>query len=281
METVRTVVVGIADKQPSVLAFAAREARFAQASLHVVHAAGHSTQDGDFLAGVAVTESMLKAGQVILDDAKKFLEEEIGVDQPVEIELSSADPVESLAGAASDAAMLVLGADDVPWYDRMLRTRISGHLALSAPCPVVIVPEVQYAPAVEGEVVVTLDGDTSAEGPLRFAFEQASARDSVLHVLHAVPPATMAGDVADLRANLAEVLADWRAQYPEVEVLEVVIVGDPKEVVVRATNAAELVVVGRPHGRSMPLALSRPLAWHVVSRGNCPVAVVPSSYRGA
>jgi nucleotide-binding universal stress UspA family protein len=151
---------------------------------------------------------------------------------------------------------------------------------MHAPCPVVIVPEVAYPKSMEGEVVVTIDGDSSADGPLRFAFEQASARDGVLHVLHAVPPATMLSDIADLRANMSEVLAGWRDKFPDVAVMDAFAVGDPRDVVARATNGAELVVVGRPHGRVMPFAISRPLATAVVRRASCPVAVVPADYQG-
>ncbi|MEO6604394.1 MAG: universal stress protein [Aeromicrobium sp.] len=274
-----TVAVGIVDKQPSVLRFAAREARFANAELKIIHAAWINPQTAEFWPNADVPDSVKVAGQHVLDDAQTFLERELG-NPPAEFIMTDETPILSLERAAASAYMLVLGTDDVPWYERLLRTRTAGFLALRAPCPVVIVPEVDYPRSMEGEVVVTLDGDTPAAGPLRFAFEQASARDSILHVLHAVPPATTVWDAADLRANTSEVLAGWREYFPDVAVLEGVAVGEPRDVIERATKGAELVVVGRPPSRTLPLAVTRPLAWSLVKSANCPVAVVPANYPG-
>ncbi len=272
------VVVGIVDKQPSVLRFAAREAKFAGAMLHVVHATDFSPALADFGSGVEAVEAMQATGQSVLDDAWKFVQTELG-NPPAEFILTSAGAIESLEHACVGAQMLVLGADDVPWYARLLQSRVAGYLALHAPCPVIVVPEIAYPSSVEGDVVVTLDGVTSANGPLRFAFEQASARDTVLHVLHTVPPATTASDVADLRANMSKVLAEWREVFPDVALMDGVAVGHPKDIVARATEGAELVVVGRPHG-TMPFAISRPLATSVLRQARCAVAVVPGDYRG-
>lgn len=273
------VVVGIVDKQPSVLRFAAREARLAGAHLQIVNATGPAVETAALYPELGILKSLRDVGQHVLDDVRKFLNDELDISD-AEFILSDGIPTEVLKKAAVGARMLVLGADDVPWYDRLIRTRVSGHVAMHARCPVVIVPEVAYPKSMEGDVVVTIDGDTSADGPLRFAFEQADARNGVLHVLHAVPPGTLPSDVADLRANMSEVLAGWREAFPDVAVMDAFAVGDAKEVVARATNGAELVVVGRPHGRAMPFAISRPLALDVLRTANCPVAVVPADYRG-
>lgn len=273
------VVVGIVDKQQSVLRFAARQARLVGARLQIVNAAGPAVETAAYYPELGILKSLRDAGQHVLDDARNFLNDELDISD-AEFTLSDGIPTEVLKRTADGARMLVLGADDVPWYDRLIRTKVSGHAAMHARCPVVIVPEVAYPKSMEGDVVVTIDGDTSADGPLRFAFQQADARDGVLHVLHAVPPGTLPSDVADLRANMSEVLAGWREAFPDVAVMDAFAVGDPKEVVARATNGAELVVVGRPHGRAMPFAISRPLALDVLRTANCPVAVVPADYRG-
>lgn len=273
------VVVGVVDKQPSVLRFAAREARLAGARLQVVNAVGPAVEVAAVYPELGILKSLRDGGQHVLDDARKLVTDELDVAE-AEFILADGIPTEVLMQAAAGARMLVVGADDVPWYNRLIRTRVAGHLAMHARCPVVVVPEVEYPHFMEGDVVVTVDGATSADGPLRFAFEQADARCGVLHVLHAVPPATLPSDVADLRANMSEVLAGWREAFPDVAVMDAFAVGDPKDVVARATRGAELVVVGRPHGREMPFALLRPLATDVLRKANCPVAVVPADYRG-
>ena len=280
MNTVKpVVVVGIVDKQPSVLRFAAREARLAGARLQVVNAAGPAVEIAAVYPELGILKSLRDVGQHVLDDAREFVTDELDISD-AEFILTDGIPTEVLMQAAAGARMMVLGADDVPWYDRLIRTKVAGHLAMHARCPVVVVPEVEYPHFMGGDVVVTIDGTSAADGPLRFAFEQADARYGVLHVLLAVPPATLPSDVADLRANMSEVLAGWREVFPDVVVMDAFAVGDPKDVVANATRGAELVVVGRPHGRAMPFALLRPLATDVLRRANCPVAVVPADYRG-
>jgi nucleotide-binding universal stress UspA family protein len=273
------VVVGIVDKQPSVLGFAVGEARAAHSSLWVVHSTGRPPQPGDYYGGFDLFDELSRTGQAVLDDARRFVEEE-APELEVEYVLTSEGPRHALEHAVPSARLLVVGSDDVPWFDRLMRTDVAGHLALHAACPVVVVPEQAYPWARDGDVVVTLDGDTSAEGPLQLAFEEADARDAVLHVLHATPPGTIVSDAEEIRANLAEVVAGWRDTFPDVIVLTAITTGDPKKAVAHATESAALVVVGRPHGRVIPFAVSRPLATDVLRRAHCPVAVVPPTYRG-
>lgn len=273
------VVVGIVGKQPSVLGFAVGQARAARSSLWVVHSTGTPAQAGDFYGGLEVLEDLRRTGQAVLDDARRLMEEE-APDLEVEYVLTSEAPSHALLHAVPSASLLVLGSDDVPWYDRLMRTRVAGHLALHAPCPVGVVPEQAYPWSRDGDVVVALDGDTSADGPLQLAFEEAHARDAALHILHATPPGTITSDADEIRANLAEVVAGWRSTFPDVIVLTAIAIGDPKKAVAHATESAALVVVGRPHGHVVPFAVSRPLASDVLRRAHCPVAVVPPTYRG-
>jgi len=129
--------------------------------------------------------------------------------------------------------------------------------------------------------VIALDGDTPASGPLRFAFEQAGPRGNVLHVLHAIPEGTAPPDVEGVRANLGEILAGWSDTFPEVHVQLSFPIDEAEEALARATEYAELVVVGRPHRHGLPIALARPLAAEVLRHAHCPVAVIPADYQGA
>jgi nucleotide-binding universal stress UspA family protein len=83
-----------------------------------------------------------------------------------------------------------------------------------------------------------------------------------------------------IRANLAAVLAGWSTAFPGVRVMLNFPMDAPEEACVRATEHAELIVVGRPHGRTLPFSLARPLASRVIRRAHCPVAVVPSDFWG-
>lgn len=275
----RPVVVGVVDKQPSALSFAIAQARATRSPLRVIHSAGFPSQMAEMYAGAALIEDLRADGQQVLDNARRFVEE-----RAPELEagfvLTSVPPLQALEDVAEDARVIVLGTDDIPWYERLLRTQVSGHLALHAPCPVVVVPELAYPGRFDGDIVLTLDGDTLADGPIRFAFEEASVHDRTLHVLHAAPPGTLSSDSEEIRANIAEVLAGWHERYPDVVVLPAFAAGDARAMIMRATERAGLVVVGRPHGHSMPFAVARPLAAQVLRGAHCPVAVVPASYPG-
>jgi nucleotide-binding universal stress UspA family protein len=276
----RTVVVGIADKQPTALRFAMHEAIRLDARLQVVHAACLPAQGAEFYLGVDAFADVRAAGQQVLDDARDFISQEVSV-PPVDYVLSTAPAVPTLDRVSSGAELLVIGADDLSWFDRMVGAGVARHLVNHAACPVVVVPEIAYPTASHGGVVVTLDGDTSAAGPLRYAFEQADARGRELHVLHATPPATLTEDVQAIRANIGEVLAGWSERYPEVRVLPAFVFDGTEQAIVDATSRAELVVIGRPRTRAVPFALVRPLAVQVLKRAACPVAIIPSDYRGA
>ena len=273
------VVVGIGDKQPTALRFALREAHRNGTGLRVVHSAGLPAQAVAGDAGVEIFQGLREAGQKVLDDAQHFIEQEV---TPVAVAyvLTTLGPIEALEAGSREASTVVIGADNISWPDRLLGGAIASHVALHAACPVVVVPERSY-PALRGGVVIALDGDTPANGPLRFAFEQAAARGDALHVLHAIPPATTQSDAEAIRANIGGVLAGWSDTYPEVRVLLSFPVDEADDACVRATDRSELVVVGRPHGHGLPFVLARPLAADVLRHARGPVAVVPADYTGA
>jgi nucleotide-binding universal stress UspA family protein len=271
------VVAGIGDKQPTALRFAVREAHRKGSGLRVVHSAGLPVRAVH--GGAQLFDDLRDAGRQVLDDAQHFIDQEV-TPVPVTYVLTADAPVAALESEASQASTLVIGADNISWPDRLLGGAIASHVALNAACPVVVVPERAY-PTPAGGVVIALDGDTAARGPLHFAFEQADARGDVLHVLHAVPPATTRPDVEAIRANIGEVLAGWADAFPDVRVLLSFPVDEADDVCTRATDRSELVVVGRPHRHALPFVLAQPLASEVLRHARGPVAVVPSDYRGA
>ena len=273
------VVVGIGDKQPTALRFAIREAHRKGTSLRVIHSAGVPAQAIAELAVEQSFEQVREAGLKVLHDARHFIEQEV-TPVPVTYDLTSVAPIGALEAAAHAASIVVIGADNISWPDRLLGGAIASHIALHAACPVVVVPERSYPAPLSGGVVIALDGDTPARGPLQFAFEQADARGGLLHVLHAIPPGTAVPDSEAMRANIGEVLAGWSDRYPAVRVLLSFPIDEVEDACLRASERSQLVVVGRPRRRGLPFALARPLAADVVRHAHCPVAVVPAEYRG-
>lgn len=279
-QNIKPTVVAVCDKQPSALLFALREACSFGSTLRVVSAYGVPPQASELnTVDPGIIDELRGIAQGVLDDARHFIEEQAQVPE-IEYVLSPLPPVEALTDEADRARALVVGADDVPWIERLLRTKVAGHLAKHASCPVFVVPELEFPTGPDGEIVVTIDSASTSAGPLLMAFEEANARDRLLHVLHATPPGTLAADAEASRADLHDALSGWRNQYPDVMVLEADSVGDGYEVSARATYSAELVIVGRPHSHGAPFALSRPVAVKVLKNARCPVAVVPAEYRG-
>ncbi|MET0821499.1 MAG: universal stress protein [Aeromicrobium sp.] len=270
------VVVGVGERQPSVLRYAALEARRQRRPLRVVHSYGLPPQVADmYLGDPAIVEQLRAAGQTVLDDARQVVQD-VDATLSAEYVLSARAPLETLQGEALQAYLLVLGADDVAWLDRLLRTRIAGHLAQHAPCPVVIVPDQELSTGPGVEVVVMVEGVTSAASTFGLAFEEADARDCPLHVLHATPPGTPAAAAATARAKVVEELARWRRRYPDLAVLEGNAPHAASVTAVRAIRSAALVIVARPRNRQLPMTFSRPLAIEVLKRAHCPVAIVPA-----
>lgn len=271
----KPVVVGVIDKQPTALRFALREAHRRGVGMRVVHSAGVPIELAAGHVTAEFIDDLREAGQKVLDDARHFIEQEV---TPVRAayEVTTAPPIAALEAEALEASIVVVGTDDTRWPDRLFGGAVASHVALHAPCPVIVVPERVYPTPLSGRVVIALDGDTPASGPLQFAFEQARANGRVLHVLHAIEPGTKPADCEAIRANIGEVLAGWSDVYPDVRVLQNFPIDEVEEACRRATEHSELVVVGRPHGHTLPFTFARSLAAEVVKHAQCPVAVVPA-----
>lgn len=275
----KPVVVGIVDKQPTVLKVAVEEARSTHSPLIVVHSIGSPAQMADFYGGSQLQLELRKSGQAVLEGARQQLEKQ-APDLEVHYVLSSELPVPAIENASADARLVVVGSDDVPWFERIIRSETAGHLARHSDHPVIAVPELKFAESYEGDVVLALDGETTAEGPIRFAFEQASRRDAALHVLHVATPDNAAADPELIAPNLSEVMAGWHDEFPDTHVFEVVTTGEVAESIVHSTETASLVVVGRPHSQHLLKSVVRSIAAKVLGDAHCPIAVVPSTYDG-
>ncbi|MFS8204730.1 universal stress protein [Streptomyces sp. CWNU-52B] len=188
-----------------------------------------------------------------------------------------------------DAEIVVLG---LPGEDELsgpgpVSTTVR-HVAGTATCPVVLVPDgpVRAGPAHRpAQVTVGVDARRPAGDAIDFAFGTARLRRARLRVLHAwaLPPSAAElpfsvpeEDRAAWEDHEVQLLSDavrpWREKYPDVRVLEDVVLFSPAEALIRNPGDAELVVIGRrhPYGNGLP-AVADDLLRHT----GCPVAVVP------
>ncbi|MDR7086368.1 nucleotide-binding universal stress UspA family protein [Aeromicrobium panaciterrae] len=270
------VVVGVSRKQPGVIRQALAEADRLGAALHVVHCHDVQLSTADFHGKGEFVGSV--AASAALTDAHDFIKSE-APSQIVNFMEVEGETSKVLLAHARDAQTIILGAGEASWLDWVRGGTMAGRIARDASCPVIMVPERCASVDEHGAIVVTIDGDTSAFGPLSYGFEQAQSRDRLLIILHAVPLGTSDADFESHRANVAEIIAGWNGLFPDVKVLVSSTIGDAVDACVGASSSASLVVIGRPHGRVGSFALARPVAMSVLRRAQCAVAIVPRDYR--
>lgn len=140
-------------------------------------------------------------------------------------------------------------------------------------------------------VVVGIDGSPDSRGALRWAHDEAKRRDAVLHVIAVchwdVSPmmpltnAEVTELISSLRAEVREVLdtelgrsvTDSPDPNLKVEVLE----GHPAEQLTKASEDADLLVVGtRGHGAFRAVMMGS-VSRACVTHARCPVVVVPGT----
>ncbi|WP_182903934.1 universal stress protein [Microbispora sp. H10830] len=193
----------------------------------------------------------------------------------------------TLLQEAADAALLVLGSHGTGGFTRLLLGSVSRQIAEHAACPVVVVPEKPDIGPGRSGIVVGVDGSEASVDAVGFAFEEASLRSVGLRAVHAWAHPAYPREVRPVRYDmtaveregarlLSESLAGWKAKYPDVPVAEEVIEGVPASVLVEASSAAELLVVGaRGRGGFAKLRLGS-VSHAVLHHAEGPVAVVRS-----
>ncbi|MFD8753880.1 universal stress protein [Kitasatospora sp. NPDC059577] len=196
-------------------------------------------------------------------------------------------PVDGLVAAAADAGLLVLGSRGRGGFTGLLLGSVSRSVAGRSAVPVVVVRDTGESAPGTAEVVVGVDAHDPEEEVLDFAFHEAVLRGARLRAVHGweLPPlfgyaggAVPAGEIGQLEALetklLSLALAGPREQYPGVDVVEEVRLGEARALV-EASAGASLVVIGR---RRRPIDVGPRLgrvAHAVLHHAGAPVAVVP------
>lgn len=198
-----------------------------------------------------------------------------------------AQAASALIAVSRHADTVVVGSRGVAAVTEALLGSTSMQLAAYASCPVVVVRKPVARGEVPRRVVVGVDGSDLSTEATGYAFEQASGRGLGLTVLHAWNANVYTSGVAlsalvepwdELVAEqdriTSQAVARWTETYPNVEVHTRVVQGRPVDVLVDASESAELVVVGsRGRGGFRGLLLGS-VSRSVLHRAPCPVAVV-------
>jgi nucleotide-binding universal stress UspA family protein len=267
--------------------WAAREAVLRSAPLRIVAAAGllprmiagHDKEQYDTVTDViskssdralqAASERAAKAAPGLLFDADHL----------------AGAPAEAVVQSGSGALMLVVGSRGIGAFSALILGSVSRYAATHASCPVVIVREAPEA--ARRQVGIGIGDLEHAEAPLTFAFEEAAVRKASLIAVHAwhTPESDIsrAGEALatpglhDIEekatARLEQVLNEWQAKYPDVQVQHDVAHGHPGRALIGLSARCDLVVIGRQAAHHGPGSVINAL----LSHAHGPVATVPTA----
>jgi nucleotide-binding universal stress UspA family protein len=262
------------------VSWAADEAALRARPLRIVHAVERWLYDIPRFPVRGAGDPLTGAGHELLADAEKLARER-QPDVDVSADLTEDEVGHALQRLAPDAFEIVLGNRGHGGFAALLVGSTGLRVAGPTPGPVVIVrgaTEARHGAVVAG---VDLEGDSAVA--LDYAFAAAAARGARLRVVHASQGAILlarggyAPGVEELelrlRARMDEVLAPWRARYPDVEVGAELTPGHPVATLVEASRTADLVVTGTHGGGRREIRLGS-VSHGLIHHAHCPVAVV-------
>jgi len=189
----------------------------------------------------------------------------------------------ALIDASRDAWMVVTGTQGLGGLGRLLLGSVAIGLAHHAHCPVAVVRE---APDVtpDAPVLLGIDGSTASEAATALAFDEASRRGVELVALHVwsdvgvFPALGMDWRERESEAHeiLAERLAGWQGQYPDVTVQRLIYCDKPAHWLIEESERAQLVVVGSRGRGGFPGMQLGSVSSALVQSAKAPVIVVRS-----
>src|SRR6478735_11954109 len=190
-------------------------------------------------------------------------------------------PANVLLSESEDALALVVGSRRLGPLHRIFTTSVGRTLAVTAPCPVVVVRESPSRSIADTRVVVGVAGQGSTS-ELQLAFAEAArfgAGLTAVHVLTAGSRDAAAlgadsrnGDVLEGHAMLSAMLRPLRTAYPDIDVRRYVVHGSVADRLVAMSENARLLVLGG--GSSGSASVLGPISRDVLRHSHCPVAVV-------
>ncbi|MGO9224273.1 MAG: universal stress protein [Mycobacterium sp.] len=221
----------------------------------------------------------------VIDQARTTLTASLGGAEAPEIHTKTvySSVVPALVDASKDAWMVVAGTQGLGAMGRLLLGSVTTGLVHHAHCPVAVTHHESGAiPDPGAPVLLGIDGSPASEAATALAFDEASRRGVgllALHVWSDVGVFPILGQDWHDRENdgqeiLAERLAGWQEQYPDVHVQRLLYCDKPSQWLIKESERAQLVVVGS-HGRGgFPGMLLGSVSSAVVQSVKVPVIVV-------
>ncbi|MEV6246738.1 universal stress protein [Streptomyces sp. NPDC051742] len=256
------VIVGVdgAPEGVAAAAWAARESVLRGVGLRIVYA-DPGPGAGTVQPGSA--EARRRWVQELLDEAAEAVRLEHR-SLNIETRHVSGRAAEVLADQAAEAGLLVLGSRGLGGVRGFLLGSVGMATISVTDRPVVLVRAPRWSDGPDGaalaggtrDVVVGVDIDQFFAPLLDFAFQEAAARGDGVLVLYGWSIRPVVRDASalvaaeremgpDIARRLADALSPWRRKFPPLRVVERTPVGGPAQLLLRAADNADLVVVGR------------------------------------
>ena len=293
-EAARVVVaLDASSASPTVLGWAAEEARVRDVTLHLISACppnlppptfGYLAPPSEVFDAAldrAATEELAHATETV---------RQLRPDVRVTNELVTGLIARVLLEAVTPRDLLVLGRHGHGGLHDLVLGSVGRQVAAHAVCPVAVIcePSHEVVGQEAGRVVVGIDGSKANVAAVAYAFEFAERRGLALTAIHSwdVPHFDAVGlatpivpsdldevENAELRA-MSEALAGWREQHPGVAVRQRIV--HSSAVVALAENsegAAALVLGTRGHGGFAGLMLGS-VTQSMLHHTPCPLIIV-------
>lgn len=241
--------------------------------------------------GATLADLRHAAEQVVHEAARHVAES--APDLPITACAVPGRPVVELAERARNATMIVVGSRELKAVGSAVLGSVSCGVVTKSEVPVIVVRGAdtdagaidaggRWRPA--GAVVAGIDGGSSPDAILRFAFEHASRVGIDLRLVTcAYLPEYIPeywGPPPDPRTKveiqLAEALAGWRQEYPDVPVSSSVIAAHATEGLLEESAGQALLVVGARTHHPVLGSLLGSVSQGVLHHARCPVAVIPA-----
>ncbi|OBH60288.1 universal stress protein [Mycobacterium sp. E2479] len=225
-----------------------------------------------------------ETAQQVIDQARKVVAANLDDARPAEIrtEIIYSSVVPAVVDASKDASMVVVGSQGFGAMGRLLLGSVTAGLLHHAHCPVAVIhSNAAVTPAANAPVLVGTDGSPASEAAIALAFDEASRRGVGLIALHAwsdvgiFPMLGMDWRDSELQGQeiLAERLAGWNEQYPDVHVKRVIVCDKPSRWLLEEAKHAQLVVLGSRGRGGFPGMLLGSVSSHVAQAATVPVIV--------
>jgi nucleotide-binding universal stress UspA family protein len=285
------VLVGVDGTEDGIRAavYGAGEADQRRCPVRLVHAYEVSAALNPMMPLYGV-ESLRESGESIVAEAASAILRRYP-DLEVTSQVVKGAPSRVLVRLSGQVSLVVLGRSALRGIERVFAGSTSTAVAARASCPVAVVPT-DWRPG-EGQrfVVVGVDGTQRSQEALRLGFEAASRMGGSLFAVQAWEPPnwwyTSDHDVTEgiaawsERAHLvlAEELAGWHEDFPDVPIVRIFERSHPADALVRRAAGAALLVVGARGLGGVPGLQLGSTARSVLAHAPCPVLVVRSHHK--